>query len=79
VHASVYRFVPTAFVGACWPRSSLRTRSVVPAILLHLGYNAILVLGDPLPVARRAAPGRGRHRRAVPCCSSGPRPNATSR
>ncbi len=49
VHASIYRFVPTAVVGAALAALVLRTRSVVPAILLHLCYNTILVLGDRLP------------------------------
>jgi membrane protease YdiL (CAAX protease family) len=43
VHASIYRFLPTAAVGAVLAGVALRARSVVPAMLLHAGYNAILV------------------------------------
>jgi len=42
-HASIYRLVPTAFVGACLAGLTLRTRCLVPAILLHLAYDALLV------------------------------------
>jgi len=44
VHASIYRFVPTAIVGAGLAAVALRARGVVPSMLLHTGYNAILVL-----------------------------------
>lgn len=49
-HASIYRFVPTAVVGAVLSVLVLRTRSVFTAILLHTSYNSLLVLGDTYPV-----------------------------
>ena len=49
VHASIYRFVPTALLGAILASLTLRARSLWPAILLHSTYNAVLVSGllDP--------------------------------
>ncbi len=44
VHASIYRFVPTALVGALLALLTLRARSVVPAMVLHTSYNALLAL-----------------------------------
>ena len=43
-HASVYRFLPSAAVGALLAAIALRTRSVVPAILLHVAYDGFQVL-----------------------------------
>lgn len=43
VHASVYRFLPTAVVGALLAALALRARSVVPGMLLHASYNGLLV------------------------------------
>jgi membrane protease YdiL (CAAX protease family) len=43
VHASVYRFLPTAVVGALLAALALRARSVVPGMLLHAAYNGLLV------------------------------------
>jgi sodium transport system permease protein len=43
-HASVYRFLPSAAVGALLAAVALRTRSVVPAILLHVAYDGFQVL-----------------------------------
>lgn len=51
VHASIYRFAPTAFLGALLAAITLRSRSLFPAILLHTSYNGILVLSG------MAAPG----------------------
>ncbi|MCP3920019.1 MAG: CPBP family intramembrane metalloprotease [bacterium] len=45
-HASIYRIVPTAFLGAVLAAITLRTRSIVPAVLVHVGYNGTLVLAD---------------------------------
>lgn len=45
VHASIFRFLPTAFVGAVLTALTLRARSTWPAILLHSAYNCILVGG----------------------------------
>ncbi len=50
VHASIYRFAPTALLGALLAAITLRARSVVPAVLLHGAYNALLVLSDTWPV-----------------------------
>ena len=44
VHASIYRFLPTACVGAALAALTLRTRRLWPAVILHTTYNAILVL-----------------------------------
>lgn len=50
VHASIYRFAPTAVLGALLAALTLRTRSLLPAVLLHIAYNGSLVLGhDALP------------------------------
>jgi membrane protease YdiL (CAAX protease family) len=42
-HASVYRFAPTAAVGALLAGVGLRARSVLPCMLLHAAYNGLLV------------------------------------
>lgn len=44
VHASIYRFAPTAMLGALLALLTLRARSVLPAMILHFSYNACLVL-----------------------------------
>lgn len=47
VHASIYRFAPTALLGGLLAALTLRSRSLVPAIVLHTSYNGLLVLaGD---------------------------------
>ena len=62
-HASIYRFAPTALLGAVLSGVALRSRSVVPAILLHVAYDALLVLEvdadwlSPWPAAALAAAG----------------------
>ncbi|MFT5689826.1 MAG: sodium transport system permease protein [Planctomycetota bacterium] len=45
VHASIYRFIPTAFVGGLMAAITLRARSIWPAIILHTSYNGLLVSG----------------------------------
>ncbi len=45
VHASIYRLLPTGLLGALLAVVALRSRSVLPAMLLHIGYNGLLVLG----------------------------------
>jgi sodium transport system permease protein len=45
VHASIYRLLPTGLLGALLALVALRSRSVLPAMLLHVGYNGLLVLG----------------------------------
>lgn len=42
-HASIYRFIPTLWLGVLFGALRLRTRSIWPAVLLHFGYNAWLV------------------------------------
>ncbi len=42
-HASLYRIIPTASLGLILGLITLRTRSLVPAILLHAGYNALVM------------------------------------
>jgi membrane protease YdiL (CAAX protease family) len=44
VHASLYRFLPTALLGALLAALTLRARSLFPAVLLHASYNALAVL-----------------------------------
>jgi sodium transport system permease protein len=48
-HASVYRFLPTAVLGAGLSLLVARSASLIPAIVLHLGYNALLVAGERVP------------------------------
>jgi sodium transport system permease protein len=45
VHASIYRLLPTGILGALLALIALRSRSVLPAMILHIGYNGLLVLG----------------------------------
>ena len=45
VHASIYRLLPTGILGALLAAIALRSRSVVPAMVLHISYNGLLVLG----------------------------------
>ena len=45
VHASVYRLLPTGILGALLALIALRSRSVLPAMILHIGYTRLLVLG----------------------------------
>lgn len=44
IHASIYRIVPTFTLGALFAVLTLRSRSVIPAILVHVAYDAITVL-----------------------------------
>ncbi|MCB9915326.1 MAG: CPBP family intramembrane metalloprotease [Planctomycetes bacterium] len=46
VHASIYRFAPTACLGALLAALVLRGRSLWPAVVLHATYNGLLILGD---------------------------------
>jgi sodium transport system permease protein len=49
-HASIYRFVPTLWLGFLFGVLRLRTRSIWPSVLLHFGYNAWLVTAlEPRP------------------------------
>lgn len=43
-HASVYRILPTAMLGLLLGAIALRSRSIWPAVILHLGYNGLQVL-----------------------------------
>ena len=45
IHLNIYRLAPTAILGALLAGLALRTRSVVPAILVHITYNGLTVLG----------------------------------
>ena len=42
-HASLWRLVPTAFMGAVLTAITLRSRSLWPAILMHVAYDGLLV------------------------------------
>lgn len=42
-HASIYRMIPTGVLGLLFGVLVLRTRCLWPAIVLHAGYNALLV------------------------------------
>ncbi|MFT7486289.1 MAG: sodium transport system permease protein [Candidatus Paceibacteria bacterium] len=44
VHASIYRFAPTALLGGLLAAITLRSRSLFPAMLLHTAYNGTLIL-----------------------------------
>lgn len=44
VHMSIYRFAPTAVLGGALAVLTLRSRSLIPAMILHATYNGILVL-----------------------------------
>jgi sodium transport system permease protein len=44
-HASVYRLAPTFLLGVLFALTTLRARSVWPAMAAHTAYNALLVLG----------------------------------
>ena len=43
-HASLYRILPTAGLGLLLGALTLRSASLLPAILVHAGYNAVVVL-----------------------------------
>jgi sodium transport system permease protein len=43
-HASVHRLLPTGLIGVLLGALTLRTRSLWPAMLVHLAYNGIVVL-----------------------------------
>ena len=53
-HASIFRFLPTAVLGACLSLLVARTRSLYPAIALHATYNVLLVLGERMPALEDA-------------------------
>ncbi len=46
VHMSIYRFAPTAILGGLLAWITLRSRSILPAMLLHATYNGMLVLKE---------------------------------
>ena len=51
-HASLWRFVPTALLGAVLSLVTSRAQSLFPAVALHLAYNALMVLGEDQPWTR---------------------------
>jgi sodium transport system permease protein len=55
LHASIYRFVPTAVVGAILTAVALRARSLWPGVLLHAAYNALVLLQAQTPCLQRSA------------------------
>lgn len=55
-HASIYRFAPTAAVGALLACVALRARSVLPGMLLHAAYNGLLVAATLGGIAWAASP-----------------------
>ena len=42
-HASIYRLVPTLWIGLVLGAIRLRSGSLLPAVIVHLGYNAWIV------------------------------------
>jgi sodium transport system permease protein len=42
-HASIWRLVPTAFMGGVLTALTLRSRSLWPAVLVHVAYDGLLV------------------------------------
>ena len=51
VHLSIYRMLPTALLGVLLTFVTLRARSLWPAMLLHAGYNGLILASqrDDLP------------------------------
>lgn len=45
IHLSVFRFMPTFVLGVVLAGLTVRSRSIVPAMLAHFVYNGVLVLG----------------------------------
>ena len=45
-HASIHRLVPTGLLGIAFGVLTLRARSLWPAVVLHVGYDAFAVLGE---------------------------------
>jgi sodium transport system permease protein len=45
-HMSIHRMLPTALIGVVLGALTLRTRSLWPAVLLHIGYNGLLTLSE---------------------------------
>jgi len=43
-HASIYRLIPTGLVGLVLGALTVRARSILPAVILHTGYDAWQVL-----------------------------------
>ncbi len=48
-HLSIHRILPTTLVGLALGAIALRSRSLFPAILLHIAYNALIALADTSP------------------------------
>lgn len=44
-HLSIYRILPTALLGVAAGAVTIRSRSLLPAVLLHTAYNALTLLG----------------------------------
>jgi sodium transport system permease protein len=49
-HSSIYRFVPTGILGMALTAITLRSKSLLPAVLLHAAYNTMLLVGFDRPV-----------------------------
>jgi membrane protease YdiL (CAAX protease family) len=43
LHGSLWSFVPMTFLGLALGRIASRRRSLWPAIILHVAYNAVIV------------------------------------
>ncbi len=43
-HLSIYRFIPTAFLGCVAGALVVRSRSILPAMVLHILYNGLTLL-----------------------------------
>jgi len=48
-HMSIHRMAPTALIGFVLGALTLRSRSLYPAMLLHVGYNGMIALSDGAP------------------------------
>ncbi len=49
MHMSVYRFLPTAFLGILCAMLVLRHKSLWPAVVSHAGLNALVLVAQEIP------------------------------
>lgn len=53
-HLSIYRFAPTALLGMVITFAVLRTRSILPAVIIHFGVNALVFSSGIYPGLARS-------------------------
>ena len=49
VHLSIFRFLPTFAIGIMAAVVVVRSRSIIPAMVLHAVYNGVAVFQDSMP------------------------------